>query len=207
MHTETLFQTHTFLFWVPIGVAIALWLLSLLGVGHDTEAGHLHLDSDFHLGDFHLGNFEGFHIGKIPLLLIITLLLFTFGSIGLGLLEILSIFLPTTSAWTLSLLAAALAFFPAFFLSAFISRKLQPLFRDYGKATQAQELIGMSAIVDSNLVSDAFGSIRVNQKGNYEIELTARTLEKETTISAGKKVVIVKVDEEQNIYYVAEVEE
>jgi membrane protein implicated in regulation of membrane protease activity len=178
-----------------------LWILSLLGVGLDTDAAHL--DADTGLGgiDFH---FLG--VGKIPFLLIITLVLFVFGVMGLGLDALISHLLSDFSPIVLSLMIAVLVFFPALFVSAFISRKLQPLFQDYGKAQTTYALVGQVAITDSNQVSENFGSAHIHVKGGHEIQISVRTFPQKPLIGVGRKVLIVEFNADKNIYYVEEMD-
>lgn len=197
----TFIQPHTFIFWIPIGVALLLWIISLLGIGLDTDATHLHADTDLGGIDFH---FLG--VGKIPLLLVITLVLFTFGVMGLGLDALISHLFSDFSPIALSLIIALIVLLPALFVSAFISRKLQPLFRDYGKAQSANELVGQVAITDSNQVSESFGSAHIHVKGGHEIQISVRTFTQKPLIGVGRKVLIVEFNSDKNIYYVEEID-
>lgn len=182
-----------------MGVAAALWLLSLLGLfgEHDTD---FYLEADA-AGDFHLQLWD---MGKIPLMLIITLLLFTFGAIGLGLMWVLALMITALGGWALAAVAAVLAVVPTVLLSAFISRKLQPLFRDYGKALKSHELIGQFAITDSSQVSPQFGSAYwTDQLGNH-IQISVRTFPDKPPIPTGKKVILISYDTEKNLFFVEE---
>lgn len=187
------------LFWIPMGVAAALWLLSLLGLFGDHDA-DFDFDADVD-GDIHLHLWD---MGKIPLMLILTLLLFSFGAIGLGLMWLVALLLPSLAGWTLAITAAVLAIVPAVLLSALISRKLQPLFQDYGVAIKSHELVGQFAITDSSQINQQFGSAYWTDKLGNHIQISVRTFPDKPPIPNGKKVILVSYDAEKNLFFVEE---
>ncbi len=198
---NTLFEPALLVFTVPVLLALLFWLLALVGM-FDFEAFDFDLDFDADVDvDADLdadmtggaGMLQLLGLGMIPFSLMFTLLLFFFGTSGIALHT-----LTGGSNW----LFIPLALVVALTISAGAARLLHPLFKDYGKATSANELVGKVAVLKSNTVSPSFGVAVVKING-VPIDITVRSDTEDNDLAYGSQVLIYDYDADRRLYFVA----
>ena len=201
---DALFQPGLLLFTVPVLIAVMLWSLALIGL-LDFESFDFDLDLDAEVdADLDAGGGGGvlaaMGLGLVPFSLIFTLILFFFGFTGIT----LHSFFGDALGWSMiatNLLFAPLALLVAFTLSAGAARVLHPLFKDYGKAHGAFDLIGKTAVIKSSTVSPSFGAAVVKIDGD-RLEIATRSETEDNGLRYGDKVLVIDFDQENNIYLI-----
>lgn len=193
------------LFSAPLLFALVVWCLSFVGLFSfhafdlDLDLDHdLHLDADLdHDADFgNVGNLAQLvGLGMVPFSLFITLLLFWFGALGLGVHALYGI-----TNWFIVGVVALPVLLVAARITGFTARRLQPLFRDFGQATQGHELIGKIATLTSGQLSTTFGQARVQLEGGVVVQVAVRADADPTTAVQGDRLVITDYLPEKNIY-------
>jgi hypothetical protein len=223
-----LFESHRLLFTIPLLFALFLGSLSVLGL-FDLEAVDLDLgfDTDVDLGvdadldadldadvdpDVEAGGggvLQLLGLGMIPFSLLLIVLCFSFGWLGL-LLEFL-LLKPVSSwvgvGWGLTLSVAPLALIGALLVTAPTARMLHPLFKDYGRAKDVHHLLGKRATLTSGSVSTTFGSASAQLDHGQPVDISVRTTEDENDLGYGDNVLIFDYDAENDLYYVAPLSE
>lgn len=204
---DALFQPGLLLFTVPVLIAVMLWSLALIGL-LDFESFDFDLDADVNAdfdADLEAGGGSGvlaaMGLGLVPFSLILTLILFFFGFTGIT----LHSFFGGALGWSMAatnLLFAPLALLVAIVFSAGAARALHPLFRDYGKAHGAFDLIGKTAVLKTSTVSPTFGAAVVKIDGD-RLEIATRSETEDNGLRYGDKVLVIDFDQENNIYLVA----
>ena len=208
-----LFEGPLLLFTIPMLIAVLFWLTAMLGL-LDFESLDFDIDTDVDVdidvdldvdADADVAGGGGFlhllGLGMVPFSLIFTMVLFFFGWTGIALHAMLG----TTLGWTgleLNLLFAPLALVAAVAVAAGAARLLRPLFREYGKAHTARELVGKVASLNSSTASATFGSAIVKVDGD-RIEIAARCDPEDGEPQYGDRVLIIDYDAKKNIYQIA----
>jgi hypothetical protein len=196
-------------FTVPILLAVLFWLTGLIGLV-DFEALDLEPGADVGFGSGTLSNLSSLAgFGLIPLSLFISLSLFCFGWSGIALYAFIGTDLLTTG-W--SYLGTNFLIIPSSIvvsvgLTAGAVRLLRPLFSDYGKASDAYDLIGKVAVVKSGTVSPDFGEAIVQLKGGIKVEIATRTDNDANNLRYGDQALILDYDLAQNTYLVERYED
>ena len=219
-----LFEGPLLLFTIPMIVAVLFWLTALLGL-LDFESFDLDLDLDADIdadidvdvdvdvdidadvdADVEVagGGMSFLHLlglGMVPFSLIFTMVLFFFGWTGIALHSVLGSSLGW-SGLSLNLLFAPIALVVAMAAAAGAARLLRPLFREYGKAHTARDLVGKVASLNSSTASATFGSAIVKVAGD-RIEIAARCDPDDGEPRYGDRVLIIDYDAQKNIYQIA----
>ncbi|HMB91073.1 MAG TPA: hypothetical protein VKP65_09520 [Rhodothermales bacterium] len=209
-----LFDTTLLVFTIPALLAVVLWVLALIGL-FDFEALDIDLDVDAPDVEIDLdagadlagggGLLQVLGVGMIPFSLLLTVALFIFGWSGIMLHSLTGEILGWNGL-ALNLLFIPLALVIALAVTAGAARVLRPLFRDYGKAHAAADLVGKIALVKSNTVTSTFGSAVVRLGGDH-IEIATRSMPGQPDLQYGTQVVIFDYDAEKNLYYVGAFED
>lgn len=213
-----LFRSPLLVFTIPMLVAVLFWLTAVIGL-LDFKAFDLHLDVD-HDADFDVdldadldahapfaggGLLHLLGLGMIPFSLMLTLVLFFFGWTGIALHGLLG----ETLGWSglgLNLLFVPASLVVALAVAAGAARGLRPLFREYGQAPSAADLVGKVGSLNSSTVSPTFGSALVILDGD-RIEIAARCDPEDNRLHYGDRVLIIDYDPQKNIYQIAPYED
>lgn len=240
MNLSALFEPALLLFTLPMLVATAFGALSLVGLldlealdldvdlGADLEVdldlgadldGGADLGADATAGggeaDVDIGAGSGgllalFGLGLIPLSLLLVIISFGFGWIGLLLVSLFGSPLAGVlgGSMTASLVLAVPALLGALGVASPLARLLQPLFQDYGRAPEARRLVGTTGTVSTGSISPTFGSVSVVVPGRGRIEISARATDDHAShLTYGDRIVIYDFDSDHNVYYVAPFDE
>lgn len=219
-----LFEPHRLLFTLPLLFALFLGSLSVLGL-FDLDA----LDLDLDLGvdpDLELdadldadvdpdveagsgGVLELLGLGMIPFSLLLIVLCFSFGWLGLALEYLL---VSPLSAWVgvgwgVTISIAPVAFVGALGVTAPVARLLHPLFKDYGRAKDVHDLLGQRATLTSGSVSPTFGSASAQLDHGQPVDISVRTTDDDNDLGYGDEVIVFDYDTENDLYYVAPLSE
>jgi len=218
---STLFESHRLVFTVPLFFSLALGSLSIfglfdlealdldLGMGADADldldAGadvDADLDPDVEAGG---GVLEALGLGMIPFSLLLILLCFSFGWLGLALEFLLAGWLPAGGGggWGLSLVLTLPALAGAVVVTAPLARLLHPLFKDYGRARSEHDLVGRPATLTSGTVSPTFGEATVPSDHGVPVDISVRTPEADHDLDRGDTVLIFDYDPDARVYFVA----
>lgn len=206
-HMDALIQFPLVVFFAPMVFALALWAVSSFGLLGDHSASpdadvdaDIHADADLDAdadGAWHGNVLHWIGVGMIPLPILLSLMLFLFGWLGLGIYFLLP--LPQLLSFGIAAPASAIA---TVFLSAGIARKLRPLFESYGHATRSTELVGKIAILSSTELTPEFGLARVKlDDGNWiEISVRAETAPAQP-LAMGAQLVLTEYEAAIGVYY------
>lgn len=194
---------------LAIVIAVVVWVLSLLGI--------LDGGSEASLGD--AGGADGsvgaagseqslarmLGMGMVPGSILLTLILFLFGWIGIG----IAAMVPDFAPWIRFAIAAPLALLMSVILSALLARPLAPWFRDYGSAARGSDLVGRIALLTSSEFSQLFGTARIKLEDGTLIEISVRP---ESDIDSGTpklgdKLVITRYETSSNLYFATRLDE
>jgi len=190
-----------------IVLALGLWLISILGF---IDAGEVDADMD---GDADaeantsvFGNFASFiGVGKIPLSIIITLILFSQGVLGIAsnylLFNVLALALVGVGLWISQIVLLGVTFLAATLGTAYALRPFHPLFRG-SKADSANDLKGKVAKVTTSKVTPTFGQAIVKLSDGMAVEIPIRVVDENTLLSRGNKVLLIDYIQEKKIYIV-----
>jgi len=212
MNVTALFEPALLIFTIPLLLAFAFSGLALLGLfdvdGFDLD---LDLDADVDLdADADVsggGGLQALGLGMIPLSLFLVVFCFSFGWIGLLLVNLLGSVVSSMVGPGLatSLVLAIPAAGAAVLITAPTARLLQPLFRDYGIAAGANELVDTVGVLSTQRVTPTFGSATVRMKGRGRVEVSVRAAEHDNGLDLdyGDRVLLYDYDPERNFYYVA----
>ncbi|MCU0450099.1 MAG: YqiJ family protein [Bernardetiaceae bacterium] len=202
---DSLGQPHNWLYAVSACVAVGIWLVSLLGLVDLHTDGHLAADLHAEAPGLwgHLGEAVGF--GALPASVVLTLLLFSFGCTGIALNDWLLAWLQPTGGWRYALLGAnfGVAGAVAVGLTRALGRPLRHLFRDYGQAAKAGDLVGRVARVSSGQVSGQHGQATLTLADGTTVEVAVRVPAPGVApLQYGTPVLLVDFDEDRNVYWV-----
>jgi hypothetical protein len=201
---DLLEQPHNWLYSFFIIISILIWLVTSLGLFHtDTSADVSHdLSTDLHTDGFFHGIGEILGFGMVPTSVMLTLIMFVQGVVGISLNE-----------WSLALLTLegfaryallggnfVISLFIGLAAAAVISRPLRYVFKDYGTATKADAVIGKVAQVSSGKVNATYGQATLKLDDGNTIEIAVRTAENQ--LEYGQKLLILDFDKEKNVYLV-----
>ena len=184
---------------VLLGGVLLYWLLVIFGaVGMDAFEIDLDLDAD---GDFDLEFADGlfgtmltfFHVGKVPVMIIISVFAFTFWLATIFTNHYLN---PEFSLWTTSMLV-----WPCGLVSLAVTKLVvMPLAKGFNPPPQdlgRTDLIGKTAAVNTLKLNQTYGEIVIEIDGP-PLVLNARN-ETGQTLSKGDIVRIVSYDREKNV--------
>ena len=221
-----LFEAHRLVFTIPLLFALFLGSLSILGL-FDFEALDLDLDvggepdidvdidadldadlnpdvdPDVEAGGGGILQLLG--LGMIPFSLLLILLCFSFGWLGLA----IEYALPKSTlswigkGWALTGFVSPLALLGALLVTSPLARLLHPLFKDYGRAKDVHDLLGKQATLTTGSVSPTFGAASVRLEHGQTIDISVRTPNEENDLGYGDAVVIFDYNTENDLYYVA----
>lgn len=201
-------QPHNLLYSFFIIISLLIWLVASLGIFHTDTGADIssEISTDLHTdGFFHgLGEILGF--GMIPTSVLITLVMFVQGTVGISLNEWgLALFAPQGLAYY-ALLGAnfLISLLAGFVVAAVISRPLRYVFKDYGNATKADSIVGKVAQVSSGKVNIDYGQATLTLDDGNTIEIAVRTAEDQ--LEYGQKLLILDFDREKNVYLVEKYE-
>lgn len=201
---DILGQSYNYLYAFFICVAIGIWLISLLGVVKDFD---IDLHTETEAGSW--GSFaKSLGFGGVPASVLLTLLLFFQGTIGISLNEAL---LPEKKEGLGYYLTATFNFGVSFGLGTFFTKifkkPLQFLFKDYGKAENNANLVGKIAKVSTRQVNNLVGEADVILPDGNSVRIAARTYSQNKIVEFGEKLLLVEFDAEKNIYWCEKYEE
>jgi hypothetical protein len=174
-----------------------------LGADAGADAG---MDADAEAGASGGGLLQAIGFGLVPFSLLVVLLCFSFGWTGLLLTSLFgeSVAAVVGAGFATTGVLAVPAAVASMLVTAPAARLFAPLFRDYGKAVGARELVGKTAVLNTGSVSDSFGAATVRVKGRGRVEISARAdSEDADALSYGDRVLIYDYDPERNVYFVA----
>jgi len=206
---NTLFQAKLLLFSLPVTISLIIWLFSFLGLFHFhadlNHEPHLELDGHAHFADSFL---EMLGVGKVPLSLVMTVIMFTFGWSGLaGYFIIEKVFPVAVLNFILTIpLLAIFSLFFSFLFTALLAKPLKKIFQDYGEATKSEDLIGKIAIITTNSVSKDFGSATVKLDSGVSVEVDIRSPQENSELNYGAEVLLVGFDSKDNYYLIEALE-
>ncbi len=216
---DLLQQSQNWLYAFFITFSACLWLISSLGLFGGTETdvsleadadldvgveldADLDADGDFSFGEFfsHVTAFLG--IGKVPLSVVLTALMFGQGVWGIGFNYWLNVIFNTQSSWISHILVFVASFSTSFFGTALLTKLLAPVFTDYGKVSKANDMVGQTAILTSSRVTTQFGQASIKMPNGDRIEVAVRTYDDQNEIGYGATLLIVDYLPEKNIYLI-----
>ncbi len=131
----------------------------------------------------------------MPTVLLVTLFLFAFGWLGVGVV----LLLPLTG-WMATAVALPIAFVLGLVVTAMAGKPLGKLFRS-APAASSRSLVGKVATVTSGRLTDTFGQVTI-RTASGPIELSARA-DAGTALSYGDRVLIFDHDAASGLYSVA----
>ena len=141
-------------------------------------------------------------VGKVPVTLIVTVLMFLQGVIGIVLNNYIIKFLGTDFwSWIAVLAGFVLSFTLALFPTAWMMKPLYPLFQDYGVAETSESLVGQIATVSTGTLDSSFGQAKLTLPNGEGVEVSVRIPAGANPLHYGDKVLIVDYSEEKNMYY------
>lgn len=200
MDFTDLFAGHLLVFTVPILLSIIIWSFALLGF-LEMQMLDIDLDHDVHLDSGGLpGWMDVFHtlgVGMVPLSLLVTVFLFAFGWAGLS----VKLFLETDPGTTL-LYGIPLGIGVGLVAAAGGARLLRPVFKEYGKAHDANTFVGKVASLTSTKLNPHFGTANLKLESGVVIKLSVRTDMEVTEVKPGQKLLLLEYREAQNVYIV-----
>jgi hypothetical protein len=204
---QILEQSYNLIYSFCVLIAIALWLLSSLGIfGGNDDAATLspaHLPTELPTSYIDAVA-ETLGVGSVPSSILSTLFLFFIGSAGIVLNEsLLFLVIPQTfSYYTLLVSNFFVSIGIGFGLTSLSSRPLRYLFKDYGKAITAESLVGKVAKISSGKANQQSGQANIQLADGNIVEIAVRVIEDNKTIEYGTNVLLIDFDKEKNIYWV-----
>ncbi len=226
---QLLEQPYNIVYSLFILVAVGIWLITVVGfismsaldgifdfafdadIDHDVDLDHdLDLDHDADLSThvvepgFFVSMLGFVGVGKVPVTLIVTVLMFLQGILGLVFNYYLfnEFSLSQALNWLVGIAGFVLTFFVALYSTAYIMRPLYPFFQDYGKAEKSANLVGKAASITSGKATLNFGQAKIKLDDGDSVEVTVRCTEG-FEAKYGERVLVVDYDAEKNIYYIA----
>ena len=187
---------HNYLYSFFICVSLGIWLISLLGFVKDFNIGgkDLSIDTDGDLGSF--GEWLG--LGTIPASILITLLLFFNGVLGISFNETL---LDQEKSFWILVVNFILSFGLALVITSFLKKPLKYLFTDYGLVHKSETLVGKIATVSSGQVTEQFGQADVILENGTNITIAVRRAEPSDVFNYGEKILLTYFDADKNVYW------
>lgn len=180
-----------------MGLILLYWLLVIFGAvgidAFDLDA-DMDGDADLELAEGFLGTmFAYFHVGQVPLMLILSFFSLFFWVSMVCCNHYLN---PEINLWT-----TATWLFPCGFVSLLLTKicvaPIAKLFRSENRQLDRNELIGQTAIVHTLKLDQKFGEIEIENKGPLMV-LNARN-ESGQTLQKGDVVMIVAYDREKDV--------
>lgn len=201
----SLFSWNTMLFLIPMAVGLAFLIGGALGLSEhsfgdaDTDAdAEADADSDADVdADADASLLELLGVGRVPLSLLITTLLFAFGGIGLSLTQLTLGWLGATAA---TLLGAAVALIGAPIATGLMARSIAravPATETY--AESIEELVGSVALAELEIGPD-FGVASVVDRGGAQIKIRCRT--EAGRIGKGERLLLLEYDAPRSVFVV-----
>lgn len=220
---QILEQPANIVYSVLILISVGIWLITVIGfismsaldgifdfafdheIDLDTDAD---IDADIADSGAFLSILGFVGVGKVPTTLIVTVMMFLLGLLGLTFHYFLFSYFSFTGItnWIIGIVGFGVNFFIALFATALVMRPLYPLFQDYGKVETSKSLVGQVASITSGKATNTFGQARIKLEGGDSVEITVRSNDTHEA-KYGERVLVVDYDEEKNIYYVAEYQE
>lgn len=216
---DILQQSQNWLYAFFITFSACIWLISSFGLfgGAQTDAS-LEADADLDVGveldadldaDAEFSIAEAFShvtaflgIGKVPLSVVLTALMFGQGVLGMSFNYWLNVVFNIPSSWFSHIAIFLTSFMASFFGTALLTKLLAPVFRDYGKVSKANEMVGQTAILTSSRVNTQFGQASIKMPNGDRIEVSVRTYDDQNEIGYGSTLLIVDYLPEKNIYLI-----
>lgn len=201
---EMLFEPAVLLFTAPVLVALAFWLLTVVGLlDLDLLDADVDVEADVDAGAAGGGLPGAIGLGLVPVSLLLTLLLFFFGWTGIVLHGTLGEVLTGLgwAGWVQNLLFVPVALGAGTACVAGAARLLHPFFQDYGRVQGAYEVIGKIAVVKSGTVTPGFGAATVRTDSG-PVEIAARTDAGAAELRYGEQALVVDYDADANTYLV-----
>ncbi len=209
-------RIHNFPLTVVLGLLLAYWLLTVLGIfGSD---GGVEADADVDLdvdagvdGDIGAGGHGGeiggvgmlrfFGLGDVPAMVMLTVLV-----MSMWVIAILSNYVLNPGG---SVLVALLLAVPNFVVSLFVMKyavmPLKPLYRKMREDADAPEpVVGRTGTVRSSEVTEAFGQVEVPTRGT-PLYVHARTAGGDEVLRKGDEALIYKFVKETGVYLVRKI--
>lgn len=201
-------HTYNLLYSFALLLSVATWGLTSLGLfgGEAKEALSIH-DGSIDIpdgGTWLEGITDTLGIGMVPSSILTTIFLFFLGVSGIVLNENLLTLTTSGSLGYYALLGINFlgATVGGLGATAILNRPLRYLFKDYGKVSSANSLVGKVAKVSSGKVNQLSGQALLELEDGNKIEVAVRTIEGNTTITNGQQILLLEFDKEKNIYWV-----
>jgi amino acid transporter len=201
------------LFLLPGSAGLVLAFLSAIGVGsdHEAESDHDHdhdhdNDHDHGQGEHHgeagfvSGALSLLGVGRVPLMILLTMLFLFFGFIGVSVNLLLARHLPPISLVPVALLTGLLG---SYFLTASFGRAIARIVpKEESYATSFEKLVGQTGHVVLVLgASEAYTQV-TDRFGNFQ-EIRCKELDGKP-LHQGQAVLITSVDVNEHICFVVE---
>ncbi|GAB4195244.1 MAG: hypothetical protein OHK0057_21890 [Thermoflexibacter sp.] len=201
---DILEQPYNWFYSFSIFVSLGIWLVSALGIFHSDTGADVSHDVHVEGGSFFDGIGKTIGFGMVPTSVLLTLILFFQGVIGIALNEwLLSLSAPEGAMHYLVLGGNFLAsLIVGMVLAGVVSRPLRYIFKDYGTVTKAESVVGKIAQVTSGKVSTEFGQATLKLEDGNTIEIAVRITEQQNQLEYGQKLLILDFDKERNVYLV-----
>jgi hypothetical protein len=201
-------HSYNLLYSFAMLLSIATWGLTSLGLFGGEAKEILSIDDGSidipEGGNWFEGIADTLGIGMVPTSILVTIFLFFLGLSGIVLNENL-LALTTSGGFGyyallgINFLGANIGGLGA---TAILNRPLRYLFKDYGKASSANSLVGKVAKVSSGKVNQLSGQALLELEDGNKIEVAVRTTEDNASISHGQQILLLEFDKEKNIYWV-----
>lgn len=192
-------KPENLIFTVPMITSVLIWLLSFTGL---FETGLSETDIDTDIQGFSANFLDFLGVGSIPLSLVLTMIMFSFGWLGLFFNTIISNITESVSANLIILISSVLSLTGSFIFSSLMAKPLKKVFKNYGESSKAETIIGKTALLNSSKVNDSFGIAVVHLESGVSVEIDVRSNSDLSNLKIGDQVVVVDFDKEKNIYYV-----
>ena len=215
---EEAFKFYNFPLTLLMGVVGVFWVLTVFGV-FDTDSFEPDIDADIDVdidvdadvdvdADAHVHHVEGsssglwlmraFGLGDVPLMVLLSVLIFSMWSIAI----FSNYYLNSGGSTLLALVFIIPNFIASLFVMKFVTMPFRPLFRALKTDPDAPEpVIGRTGTVRSSEVTESFGQIEVSTKGT-PLYLNARIAPKDEPLKRGDEALIYRYLKDDGVYLV-----